>query len=88
MRGVDLRLVDGKYYVRIAGKGGRIRLAPICGTETEIAAVVKKMREAGAEKVWPHVSSHADIHSYRSDYALRLYQMHARPAEELKGKTW
>lgn len=88
IRGSDLRWMDGKYYVRIVGKGGRLRLAPICETEDEITAVVKKMQAAGAEKVWPSVPSHADIHAYRADYAMRLYMMHARPAEELKGKMW
>ena len=63
-------------------------MASICGGPAEIAAVVKKMQAAGAEKVWPSVPSHADIHAYRSDYAMRLYKTHARSAEELKGKSW
>lgn len=88
MRGTDLRRIDEKYYVRIVGKGGRLRLSPICGRSAEIAAVVKRMQTAGAEKVWPTVPSHADIHAYRSDYAMRLYKMHVRSAEELKGKIW
>ena len=38
---------------------------------------------AGAGKVWSHVSSHADIHSYRADYASAWYKRLARPVSAL-----
>lgn len=88
IRGTDLRRVDEEYYVRIVGKGGRVRLAPVCGSEKEIQAVVTRMKAAGTQRVWPKVPSHADIHAYRSDYAMRLYNLYARPANALKGQTW
>jgi len=88
MRGTDLRKIDEEFYVKIVGKGGRVRLVPICGTDDEIKAVVDQMKAAGSEKVWPAIPSHADIHSYRSDYAMRLYRQHARSEDELKGKSW
>ena len=34
-------------------------------------------------KVWQHVNSNADIHSYRSDYAVTIYKQYARPIEEI-----
>ncbi len=35
------------------------------------------------EKVWQHVHTKADIHSYRAYYANRIYKMYARPIEEI-----
>ena len=34
-------------------------------------------------KVWGKVHSGADIHSYRADYATKVYQLYARPIESL-----
>lgn len=77
---------EGKPYLHItsATKGGRPRISPIIGTDEEIEAVVARMRKAGAGKVWGKVSSHADIHSYRADYATRLYRQIARPTSVLQ----
>lgn len=45
--------------------------------------VVRLMRASGSAKVWDHVPSNADVHSYRSDYATALYDSLARPIEEI-----
>ena len=39
---------------------------------------------SGLTKVWGKVHSGADIHSYRADYATKVYQLYARPLESLK----
>lgn len=80
LRGDQLIERDGQYYIETFGKGGRRREAPVCG---DVELVVQKMQEAGMGKVWAKVPSNADIHSYRADYATRIYLSHARPIEEL-----
>lgn len=35
------------------------------------------------EKVWLYVSSNADIHAYRADYATAMYRMYARNIEDI-----
>lgn len=76
---------DGSFSVSvISGKGGRDRIAPIIGDPEEIRAVVDRMRSAGSEKVWPKVHNAMDVHSYRSEYAMRIYQEHARPIEQIR----
>ena len=72
-------------------KGGKSRFAPIIGPHRdEIIARFKDHRLD--EKVWVHVSTAADIHSYRADYATRMYRMHARkyddiPYDRINSKT-
>ncbi len=72
---------DGSYSIRVdkGAKGGRYREAPVIGPHAE--EIAARMRAAGSGKVWGIVSGHADIHSYRSDYATAIYQAHARPLE-------
>lgn len=81
----DALLLPEKYqyfvYVK-SGKGGRTRLAPIIGDKAkEIFAKIKNTPKA--DKVFPHVHSNADIHSFRSDYATTLYNETARPIESI-----
>lgn len=80
LRGDQLIEKDGRYYIETTGKGGRYREAPVCG---DVELVIRKMKEAGAGKVWAKVPTNADIHSYRADYATRIYKAYARPIEEL-----
>lgn len=80
LRGDQLLQEEGQWYIQTTGKGGRYREAPVCG---DVELVVRKMQESGTGKVWVKVPSNADIHSYRSDYATRVYLSHARPIEEL-----
>ena len=44
------------------------------------------MREAGDKYVFSHVHSAADIHSFRAEYACRVYKAQARPLEEIPRK--
>lgn len=83
LRGDQLIERDGEYYICIIGKGGRYREAPVCGN---VELVIRKMQAAGTGKTWEKVPSNADIHSYRADYATRVYLGHARPIEELPRK--
>lgn len=83
LRGDQLIERDGQYYICITGKGGRYREAPVCGN---VRLVIGKMQAAGTEKVWKKVPQNADIHSYRADYASRIYLKYARPIEELPRK--
>ena len=74
---------DEDYFVHHRkDKGGRSRFAPIIGSHRdEIIARMKDRRPD--EKVWQHVSGNADVHSYRADYATRMYRMHAREYDEI-----
>lgn len=83
LRGDQLLQEEGQWYIQTTGKGGRFRIIPICG---DVNLVVRKMQSAGTRKVWAKVPSCADIHSYRADYATRVYLSHARPIEDLPRK--
>lgn len=83
LRGDQLLQEEGQWYIHTTGKGGRFRIIPICG---DVNLVVRKMQSAGTGKVWAKVPSCADIHSYRADYATRVYLSHARPIEDLPRK--
>lgn len=73
---------DLKYFVFLQGKGGRVRFSPIFGPNTD--QIVARFRAtAPNEKVWQHVHSHADIHSYRGAYATRMYKAYAREIEAI-----
>lgn len=79
----DTRMFAGaEYFVHVRnGKGGRERISPIVGANTQ--QIVARMQAAGAEKAWQHVHTMADIHSYRGDYATAIYKAHARPIEDI-----
>lgn len=83
LKGSDLT-VDGLYlHITRNTKGGRWRMAPLVGEPEEIAMVQQMCRQAGEGRVWPHVPSSADIHSYRADYCQRVYLQHARTADQI-----
>ena len=63
-------------------KGGRSRFAPIIGPHREEIIARFKDRQPD-EKVWEHVSTGADVHSYRADYANRVYRMHTREYDDI-----
>ena len=76
---------DGSYSVQvISGKGGRDRIAPVIGSQEEVKAVVDRMKSAGSDKVWPKIHNAMDVHNYRSEYAMRIYQQHARPIDQIR----
>ena len=82
----DALLFDAPWFLRIKGKGGRVRIAPIIGRSAE--KIVERVRRTPADKrVWEYVSSNADIHSYRADYAGAIYKAHARSIEDIPYDT-
>ena len=79
----DANLFDVEYFTYVRkGKGGRERLSPIVGKNT--AQIIARIKDTPKDsKVWQYVNSNADIHSYRSDYAVTIYKQYARPIEEI-----
>lgn len=83
LRGTDITTNGLQLHVTHNTKGGRWRMAPIVGTPAEIKLVQQMCQEAGDSRVWPHVPSSADIHSYRADYCKRVYLQHARSVDQI-----
>lgn len=79
----DANMFDVEYFTYVRnGKGGRERLSPIVGKNA--AQIIERMKDTPKDaKVWQHVNSNADIHSYRSDYAVTIYKQYARPIDEI-----
>lgn len=79
----DANMFDVEYFTYVRnGKGGRERLSPIVGKNA--AQIIGRMKDTPKDaKVWQHVNSNADIHSYRSDYAVTIYKQYARSIEEI-----
>lgn len=79
IRGNQLEFKDGYFWlIGVKGKGGKVRVVPIL--PEYLTTVVRCCLMAGKRKMWPYVSSHADLHSYRADYAAAWYQRLVRPA--------
>lgn len=76
---------DAIYYIKVdaGSKGGRHREVPIMG---DVNAVVRRMIAAGSNKVWSHIPTGADIHSYRADYTTTNYLTHRRELSEIPMK--
>lgn len=71
-----------EYFVYLKEKGGRERIAPIIGPNKD--QIVARFRNTiPDDKVWQHVSTNADIHSYRADYANTIYREYARKIEDI-----
>ena len=86
--GTDLIEHEGRLCldVRRGTKGGRLRISPIIGSSEEIETVKRICAEAGSNKVCPKPSENADIHSYRAEYATRVYHAHKRDVSEFKNE--
>lgn len=86
IRGEDLRNIDGRWFLEVTRgtKGGRPRTAPIVGSDEEIHAVIQQLQAAGSKKVYPYVSTNADVHSFRADYATRIYNAKKRDLNEFR----
>lgn len=76
---------DNQYYIHVTQgtKGGRERFAPVIGN---VKNVVELMTAAGAGNVFKKVSTNADIHGYRSEYAVAVYRSYARDITTLPRK--
>ena len=63
-------------------KGGRDRYSPIVGPNKD--KIIERMKNtAPDDKVWKHVPGNADIHSYRGEYATRVYKGYAREIKDI-----
>lgn len=80
----DLMQVGDIYFMQITGKGGRPRAAMLVGTPDEIERAVDYINKMTGQNKIPNG---ADVHSYRADYATRIYNRYARPIEEIKGQS-
>ena len=84
LRGTALIEENGLYYIAVHnGKGGRKRLAEICGTPEDIDFVVNIMKKAENRKVFSKIPD-IDIHAYRAAYAKKVYQKYARNRNDYK----
>lgn len=87
--GKQLYEENGEYYVRLdqrtGTKGGRPRIAPVCGPDEDIELVVRLMKKAGESRVFDRVPDAMDVHACRAEYAVRVYTAHRRPISELTG---
>ena len=79
----DALALKGDYFTHVRrGKGGRERISPIIGKNTD--QIVARIQDTPAgEKVWQHVHTMADIHGYRGDYATQIYRSHAREIDQI-----
>lgn len=86
--GTDLIEHEGRLCLNITRgtKGGRPRISPIIGSSSEIETVKRICAEAGANKVCPKPNENADIHSYRAEYATRIYNANKRELHEFKNE--
>lgn len=83
VRGCDLRMINGEYYIHVRnGKGGKERDVLILDSSV-VDFVQDRRKEAPGRPLFAYVSSNADIHGYRAEYAQRLYNRIARPIEEI-----
>lgn len=80
----DLMRVGDMYFMQITGKGGKRRAAMLVGTPDEIERAVNYINTMTGRNKIPNG---ADVHSYRADYATRIYKRYARPIEEIRGKN-
>ena len=73
-----------EYYIFTKEKGGKYRLAPLIGPKEDIDAFVEKINStAKGHRVWGKITKNCDVHSYRAEYAARVYRLYARPIEEI-----
>lgn len=89
IRGEDLTVgKDGNFYLSVTRgtKGGRPRITKLLGNPEELARIKEIFQEKGKKKVFPSVSSAADIHSYRSVYACKVYKAAERELKKYKNE--
>lgn len=88
IRGTDLIEKDGVYYLSVTRntKGGRHRISEVVGTDDEIRRVVELCNAAGDSKIFSKPNTNADIHGYRAEYAMRVYQKYARKRREYRNE--
>lgn len=81
LRGEQLRERDGRLWIEgVKGKGGKVRDVPVSG---DVSLVKEMMSKTGLIFPKGSLDKNADIHSYRADYACRLYHESARDLSNL-----
>lgn len=86
----DFKKINGNLCVHLTGKGGKSRYARFCGSDKELSLVLGYLKALSFGKGKDEllfstgVNTNANIHGYRADYAVRLYQSLARPLDELE----
>ena len=82
LRGTDLIEINGEPFICVSrgAKGGRHRNIPLTFEKDFIQGL---MSSKGDNKVFEKIPNGADIHSYRAEYATRLYKKLARDIDSL-----
>ena len=82
LRGTDLIEINGEPFICVSrgAKGGRHRNIPLAFEKYFIQGL---MSSKGDNKVFEKIPNGADIHSYRAEYATRLYKALARDINTL-----
>lgn len=80
IRGTDIKQIGELYYLHVqrGTKGGRDRYALVLDAD-----VAKQIELAGDRPAFPSVPKAFDNHHYRGEYAKRLYNIYARPADDI-----
>lgn len=88
IRGTDLIIHEGRLCLDIkhGTKGGRLRISPIVGTDEELEIVKNLCESVGGNKVFPKPNQNADIHSFRAEYAQRIYDSNKRNFNEFRNE--
>ena len=74
LRKEDFKIIDDRLYVNFKkSKGGKDRISPVLDKYAE--TIINRLDlTAPGERVFSRIHKHADIHSYRRDYAQELYK--------------
>lgn len=74
---------DQDYFIHfIKDKGGRSRFSPIIGKHRN-QIIERMVNTIPGKKVWEHIPTNADIHSYRADYANAIYKKYSRDVNSI-----
>lgn len=85
LRYKDIIYEDGQLDIFIRnGKGGKQRLVPALDSAAILSAFPDLLSGDPEARIFGKVSTAADIHSYRAEYASALYKRLARPLDKLK----
>ena len=78
----DAKLFDEEYFIYAVGKGGRPRFVPVLKKYENF--VIERIKDTkDGVKIFEHINTHADIHSYRGEYATAIYKKYARKIEDI-----
>lgn len=88
LKGNALFYENGKAYLKVTEntKGGRERVVPVINAVERVESVCKASRQGKVIETLTggaKAPNGADTHSYRSDYAMTLYNSLARPIDEI-----